>query len=161
MTSALRIRAAAAADVPTLLELIAELAAYERRAHHMHASEALLARHLFGERPSAEALLAEVEGQPTGYAVFFETFSTFAGRPGIWLEDLFVRPARRRAGIGRALLVRVAADATARGCAHLEWSALDWNEPALSFYRSLGAQARAEWIPHRIEGADLQRLAAG
>lgn len=159
MTSATAIRAATRADVPLLLELIGELAAYERLSDQAVATEALLAEHLFGERPSAEAVLAEVDGGAAGYALWFTTFSTFAGRPGIWLEDLFVRPQARGAGIGRALLLHVAGVAAARGCGRFEWSALDWNEPALAFYRSLGARTLPEWVLHRVEGPDLSRLA--
>jgi GNAT superfamily N-acetyltransferase len=153
------IRPATRADVPALLRLIQELAVYERLADQVHATEQLLADGLFGARPSAEALLAELDGEPVGYALWFTTFSTFLARPGIWLEDLFVVPARRRGGIGRALLARVAEIAVERGCRRLEWSALDWNEPALAFYRSLGAETLRDWIQHRITGEALQRLA--
>jgi len=153
------IRPAARADVPALLELIGELADYERLRDQLVADASLLERHLFGERPVAEALLAETGGAAAGYALFFPTFSTFLGRPGIWLEDLFVRPAHRRAGIGRALLAEVARLAVERGCGRLEWSALDWNEPALAFYRGLGAQRLDEWRLHRISGEQLTAFA--
>jgi GNAT superfamily N-acetyltransferase len=153
------IRPAARADVPALLALIRELAVYERLEQHVDATEQLLAEGLFGARPSAEALLAEADGEPVGYALWFATFSTFRARPGIWLEDLFVVPAQRRRGVGRALLARVAAIAVERGCGRLEWSALDWNEPALAFYRSLGAEVLPGWVQHRITGEALQRLA--
>jgi GNAT superfamily N-acetyltransferase len=153
------IRPATPADVPALLALIRELAVYERLEDQVHATEELLAEGLFGARPSAEALLAELDGEPVGYALFFTTFSTFLARPGIWLEDVFVLPAQRRAGLGRALLARVAAIAVERGCGRLEWSALDWNEPALAFYRSLGAETLGEWVQHRITGEALARLA--
>jgi GNAT superfamily N-acetyltransferase len=153
------IRPATREDVPLLLELIGELADYERLRHELVADVALLERHLFGERPVAEAVLAQVEGEAVGYALFFATFSTFLGRPGIWLEDLFVRPARRGAGVGRALLEHVARLAVARGCGRLEWSALDWNEPALAFYRGLGARRMDEWQLHRLDGAALAALA--
>ena len=120
----------------------------------------LLERHLFGERPVAEAAIAEIGGEAVGYALFFPTFSTFMGRPGLWLEDLLVRPARRGAGVGRALLAHVAGLAVARECGRLEWSALDWNEPALAFYRGLGARRMPEWHLHRLDGSALADVAA-
>jgi len=147
------IRPAARGDVAALLSLIGELADYERLRDQLVADAPLLERHLFGERPVAEALIAETGGDAAGYALFFPTFSTFLGRPGIWLEDLFVRPAHRRAGIGRALLAEVARLAVARGCGRLEWSALDWNEPALAFYRGLGAHSMEDWIRYRWDPA--------
>lgn len=159
MTTPFTIRPAACADVPVLLELIGELADYERLRDAVVLDAELLERHLFGERPAAEAVLAEAGGEAVGYALFFPTFSTFLGRPGIWLEDLFVRPARRGGGIGRALLVHVAALAVARDCGRLEWSALDWNEPALGFYRGLGARRMDEWLLHRLDGAALTSVA--
>lgn len=156
----MRIRPAEPADVRALLALIRELAQYERLEEQAVATAELLRQHLFGAQPAAEALVAEADGGETvGYALFFTTFSTFAGRPGIWLEDLFVQPAHRRAGIGRALLAEVAGIAAERGCARLEWSALDWNEPALAFYRALGAQSLPEWVLHRVEGAAIRGLA--
>ena len=154
------IRPAAPDDVPLLLDLIAQLAVYEQRGEEAVATEALLAAHLFGPRPAAEAAVAELDGEPVGFALWFTTFSTFLGRPGMWLEDLFVVPPRRRRGVGRALLAHVAALAVERGCGRLEWSALDWNEPALTLYRSLGARLQDEWITHRLDGAALERLAA-
>jgi GNAT superfamily N-acetyltransferase len=152
------IRPVTRADVPLLLQLIGELADYERLRNQVVIDAGLLERHLFGERPAAEAVLAERDGAPAGYALWFTTYSTFTGRPGIWLEDLFVRPAQRGAGIGRALLVHVAQLAVTRGCGRLEWSALDWNEPALAFYRGLGAHRLGEWQLHRLDGAALTRL---
>jgi GNAT superfamily N-acetyltransferase len=160
MAPSVTIRPAARADVPLIAALIRELAEYERLADQAQATEELLARHLFGARPAAEAVIAELDGEPAGFALFFTSFSTFEGKPGIWLEDLFVRPAHRRAGIGRALLAHLAALAVERGCARFEWSALDWNEPALRFYRSLDARAMPEWIQHRLDGEALARLAA-
>jgi GNAT superfamily N-acetyltransferase len=156
-----RIRQATRDDVPLLLDLIAQLAVYERRGEEAVATPELLAEHLFGARPAAAAAVAELDGEPVGFALWFTTFSTFLGRPGIWLEDLFVVPERRRAGVGRALLAHVAAEAVARGCGRLEWSALDWNEPALALYRQLGARLQDEWITHRLDGAALERLAYG
>jgi GNAT superfamily N-acetyltransferase len=160
MTAPCDIRPAVRADVPLLLELIGELADYERLRDEVVLDAALLEQHLFGDRPSAEAVLAEVDREAVGYALFFPTFSTFLGRPGMWLEDLFVRPARRGAGIGGALLAHVAELAVARGCGRLEWSALDWNEPALAFYRGLGARRMGEWQLHRLDGAALAAVAA-
>ena len=145
--------------MPLLLELIRALADYERLRDEVVLDAALLEQHLFGERPAAEAVIAEVAGEAVGYALFFPTFSTFLGRPGLWLEDLFVLPARRRGGVGQALLEHVAKLAVARGCGRLEWSALDWNEPALAFYRGLGARAMPEWHLHRLDGASLTAVA--
>src|SRR6185503_15799509 len=129
------IRPAVRDDVPLLLELIGALADYERLRGELRATPELLEEHLFGARPAAEAAIAERGGEAVGYALFFPTFSTFLARPGLWLEDLFVLPAQRRGGVGRTLLLHVARLAVARGCGRLEWSALDWNEPALAFYR--------------------------
>jgi GNAT superfamily N-acetyltransferase len=154
------IRPATRDDVPLVLELIRELADYERLLEEVVLDVELLERHLFGERPAAEVVLAEIDGEPVGYALFFSTFSTFLGRPGIWLEDLFVRPAQRGAGVGRALLAHLAGLAVARDCGRLEWSALDWNEPALAFYRRLGAQCMPEWHQHRLDGQALAAVAA-
>lgn len=159
MPVACRIRPAARADVPLLLELIGALADYERMRDDVVLDAALLERHLFGERPAAEAVIAEAGGEAVGYALFFPTFSTFLGRPGIWLEDLFVLPERRGGGIGRALLEHLAQVAVTRDCGRLEWSALDWNEPALSFYRGLGARVLPEWHLHRLDGAALAAVA--
>jgi GNAT superfamily N-acetyltransferase len=158
-TARCEIRPVAHADVPLLLELIGELADYEALRDEVVLDAALLERHLFGSRPVAEAVLAEVDGEAAGYALFFPTFSTFLGQPGIWLEDLFVREARRGAGIGRALFVHVAELAAARDCGRLEWSALDWNEPALAFYRGLGARRLDAWKLHRLDGAALATVA--
>jgi GNAT superfamily N-acetyltransferase len=157
--SALEIRAAAPGDVPLLLTLIGELAEYERLADQVQASEELLGRALFGDPPAAEALIARRGGEAVGYALYFSTFSTFLAIQGIWLEDLYVRPAHRKLGAGRALLAAVAARLRERGGERLEWSALDWNELALGFYRGLGARAQREWITHRLTGEDLARLA--
>ncbi len=157
---AFEIREASPADVETLLTLIRELAEYERLADQVETTEQLLERALFGERPSAEALIAVQGEEAIGYALFFPTFSTFLAIQGIWLEDLYVRPSHRKAGAGRALLAAVAAKLRERGGRRLEWSALDWNELALGFYRGLGARAQTEWITHRLIGEDLDRLAA-
>ena len=154
----LRLRAATAEDVPQILAYIRQLAEYERLAHEVEASEADLRAHLFGPRPAAEVLLAEWQGEPAGFALFFTTFSTFRGRPGLWLEDLFVPPERRGLGIGRALLARLALEARQRGCARVEWAVLDWNEPAQGFYARLGANRLEEWRTWRLTGAALDEL---
>jgi GNAT superfamily N-acetyltransferase len=155
----LLIREARPDDVPLLLALFRELAAYERLQDQLHATEELLERALFSERPAAEALVAERDADPVGYALFYPTFSTFLAIQGVWLEDLFVRPGHRKSGAGRALLAAVAARARERGAERLEWSALDWNELALGFYRGLGAQRMDEWVTHRLVGDALRSLA--
>jgi len=157
---AVSVREARAADVSLLLTMIRELAEYERLSAHVETTEELLGRALFGEVPSAEALIAELDGEPVGYAIFFSTFSTFLAIQGVWLEDLYVRPAHRKAGAGKALLAAVAAKLRERGGRRMEWAALDWNELALGFYRGLGALRQTEWITHRLVGEDLERLAA-
>ncbi|HLM85049.1 MAG TPA: GNAT family N-acetyltransferase [Solirubrobacteraceae bacterium] len=153
------VRAAVPEDVPLLLALFRELAEYERLEHELRGTEELLSEALFGERPAAEALIAEHAGNVAGYALFYPTFSSFLAIQGVWLEDLFVRPAHRRAGVGRTLLAAVAARVRERGGERLEWAALDWNELALGFYRGIGAQRMDEWITHRLVGEPLQRLA--
>jgi GNAT superfamily N-acetyltransferase len=154
------IRAAQREDVALLLALFADLAEYEKLTHELDATEEQLAQALFGASPAAEALIAERGGEAAGYALFFPTFSSFLATPGIWLEDLFVRPEHRRAGVGRALLARLAARVRERGGARLEWAALDWNELALGFYRGLGAKPLEEWVTLRLVGEPLDRLAA-
>jgi GNAT superfamily N-acetyltransferase len=154
-----RIRAAQPQDTALLLEMFGELADYEHLRHELQVTEALLGEALFGERPTAEALIAERGMQTAGYAVFYPTFSSFLGIQGVWLEDLFVRPQHRKAGVGKALLVAVAARTHERGGKRLEWSALNWNELALGFYSSIGAKKMDEWITHRMVGEDLKRLA--
>ena len=126
----------------------------------MVGTEEDLDRHLFGDRRAAEAVVAELDGEPAGFALFTTSFSTFLCRPGIWLEDVFVRPEHRRAGIGRALVEHVASLAVERGRGRMEWSALDWNEPALAFYRELGARPLTDWIVHRVDGGALRSLGA-
>jgi GNAT superfamily N-acetyltransferase len=153
------VRAARLEDSGLLLELIGELAEYEHLAHLMRATPELIGEALFGDHPSAEALIAEVDGEAAGYALFFPTFSTFLAIQGVWLEDLYVRPVHRGAGVGAALLAAVAARTRDRGGERLEWSALDWNELALGFYRSLGAEQMNEWITHRLMGTALAALA--
>jgi GNAT superfamily N-acetyltransferase len=157
---ALEIRDARPDDVPLLLTLLRELAEYERLEDQLQATEERLEHALFGERPAAEALIAERGAETVGYALFYPTFSTFLAIQGVWLEDLFVRPSHRKSGAGRALLAAVAARARERGAERLEWSALDWNELALGFYRGLGAQRMDEWVTHRLVGGALRKLAA-
>ena len=159
MSAAVRIRAARRADAALLAAMLRELAEYERLSDQLRATEERLRETLFCEQPVAEALIAERGGEPAGYALFFATYSTFLARPGIWLEDLFVRPPHRRFGVGRALLAAVAARTRERGGARLEWAALNWNELALGFYRGLGASTLNEWVTHRLDDEALERLA--
>ncbi|HWE97067.1 MAG TPA: GNAT family N-acetyltransferase [Tepidisphaeraceae bacterium] len=155
----LLIRPATTADVPLILELIRGIAEYEKLSHEVVATEDLLREHLFGPRPAAEVLLAFVDGRSAGFALYFPNFSTFLGRPGVYLEDLYVRPEWRGKGIGKALLREVARVAASRNCGRLEWSVLDWNEPAIQFYKSLGAVPMDEWTVHRVTGDALRKLA--
>lgn len=148
-------------DVPLLLRFIKELAEYERLSHEVTATEEVLRESLFGERRVAEAMLAYADGEPAGFALFFHNFSTFLGRPGIYLEDLYVRPEFRGSGIGRALLAYLAKIAQERNCGRLEWWVLDWNEPSIGFYKSLGAEAMDDWTVYRITGEELEKLASG
>lgn len=154
----LSIRPAERADISIIAQFIRDLAEYERLAHEVRFDEAVLGERLFGPRPYAEVLIGEIDGEPHGFALFFHNFSTFEGRPGIYLEDLFVRPEARGSGLGKALLQRLAALAVERDCARLEWSVLDWNEPAINFYKSLGAKPMDEWTIYRVDGAALQQL---
>ncbi len=158
---ALAIRPATPDDLPLIAELIRALADYEKLAHEVRFDEATLGEKLFGPRPYAEVLIGEIDGAPMGFALFFHNFSTFEGRPGIYLEDLFVRPEARGLGLGKALLAELARIAVERGCARLEWWVLDWNAPSIGFYRSLGARPMDEWTVMRVDGAALEALAAG
>lgn len=155
---AIRIGPATEGDIPVVLRLIRELAEYERLAHEVIASEALLRDALFGAAPSAEAVVAHAGDEPVGFALWFHTFSTFLARRGLYLEDLFVAPAWRGRGVGRALLTHLAGIAVARGCGRMEWSVLDWNEPAIRFYRSIGARPMDEWTVYRLSGDALAEL---
>jgi GNAT superfamily N-acetyltransferase len=154
------IRPARLDDAPTIANLIRELAVYEKLEHQAKATSDDLARHLFGDRPAAEVLIAEVGGKPVGFALFFSTFSTFRGQPGLYLEDLFVRPEHRGRGIGKALLASVARVAVDRGCGRLEWSVLDWNTPSIEFYRSQGAVPMDEWTVFRVDEEALIQMAS-
>jgi GNAT superfamily N-acetyltransferase len=155
------IRNATEDDVPLILSLIKELAEYERLSHEVVATEEILRDSLFGERRVAEALLGYLGDDPAGFALFFHNFSTFLGRPGIYLEDLYVRPKFRSAGVGRALLVHIAGLARDRNCGRLEWSVLDWNESAIGFYKGIGASPVSGWTVYRVTGEALEELAAG
>ena len=155
----LSVRSATSADLPLVASLIRALADYEKLAHEVRFDEAVLGAKLFGPRPYAEVIVGEVDGEPQGFALFFHNFSTFEGRPGIYLEDLFVRPEARGAGLGTALLAELARIAVERDCARLEWSVLDWNEPAIGFYKALGARMMDEWTVMRVDGAALGNLA--
>src|SRR5213595_2070948 len=153
------IRPARVEDVPLILELIRDLATYERAPHEVSATEEQLVNVLFGARPSAEVLLAFEGKSPVGFAVFFHNFSTWLGRPGLYLEDLFVKPEKRGKGYGRALLVELAKIARDRSCGRMEWAVLDWNEPAIKFYRALGAQPMHEWTVFRLTSEEIAKLA--
>jgi GNAT superfamily N-acetyltransferase len=155
------LRPATPADVPVIRELIEGLADYEKLRHECIATDALLEAALFGPRPSAEVVIAEWDGASAAFALFFHNFSTFLARPGIYLEDLFVRPTCRGRGIGKALLQHLAALAVARQCGRLEWSVLDWNVDAIGFYEKLGARPQEEWTVYRVTGDSLTRLANG
>lgn len=154
------LRAAGRADVPEILRLIGELAEYEKLAHMAVGTRPALELALFGARPAAEAMVAERAGRIVGFSLYFTTFSTFLCRPGLYLEDLFVEPAHRGVGIGKALLAALAALAVERDCGRLEWRVLDWNEPSIRFYESLGAQRLPEWQLVRMMPAEFARLAA-
>jgi GNAT superfamily N-acetyltransferase len=146
-------------DVPTVMALIRALARYEKLEHEVIGSESDLRDHLFGPRPCAEVLLVEDHGEAVAFALFFHNYSTFLCKPGLYLEDLFVLPEHRRKGYGKALLVALARLALERGCGRFEWSVLDWNEPAIAFYRSLGAELLTEWRIFRVTGDALHGLA--
>ena len=153
------IRAATVNDIPTILELIRALATYERAPHEVTATEEILKETLFAKRPAGEVLLLFEDKVAAGFAVFFHNFSTWLGRPGVYLEDLFVRPEHRGKGYGRALLVQLAKIARDRNCGRLEWAVLDWNEPAIKFYRKLGANPMDEWTVFRLTRDGIAKLA--
>ena len=157
--TAATLRPARPADSAAIATLIRELAEYERLAHEAVATGDDIHRHLFGDRPTAEVIMAEVAGEPVGFALFFQNFSTFRGCPGIYLEDLFVRPEHRGRGIGKSLIAAVARVAVDRGAGRLDWAVLSWNTPAIDFYRSLGAVPMEGWITNRVADDALRRLA--
>ena len=157
----LMIREAVPQDIDLILGFIRALADYERLSHEARADRDVLARHLFGPRPMAEVLIVALADIPVGFALFFHNFSTFEGRPGLYLEDLYVAPEARGHGAGKALLVRLAQLAIERDCARLEWAVLDWNQPAIDFYKSIGAEPQDEWVRYRMEGEGLERFALG
>jgi GNAT superfamily N-acetyltransferase len=159
MPANFKIRAARVEDVPIILELIRDLATYERAPNEVTATEEQLVDVLFGERPAAEVLLAFEGTSPVGFAVYFHNFSTWLGRPGLYLEDLFVKPEKRGKGYGRALLIDLARIALERGCGRMEWAVLDWNEPAIKFYRSLDAKPMDEWTVFRLTREGIAKLA--
>lgn len=156
-----RIRLAERTDVATILTLIRELAEYERAPNEVIATEEQLRENLFGAHPGAEVLIGEEAGEPVGFALFFHNFSTWMGRRGLYLEDLFVRPTVRGKGYGRALLVRLAELARERDCGRMEWAVLDWNKPAIQFYLKLGARPNEEWTIYRLTREGIARLAQG
>jgi GNAT superfamily N-acetyltransferase len=159
MGAEFKIRTARLADVPTILQLIRDLATYERAPNDVTATEEQLVDVLFGEKPAAEVLLAFENETPVGFAVFFHNFSTWLGRPGLYLEDLFVKPEKRGNGYGYALLVDLAKIARDRGCGRMEWAVLDWNDPAIQFYHKLGAKPMNEWTVFRLTRDGIARLA--
>ena len=161
MSDEITIRPAAEHEVPVILQFIRDLAKYEHLEHQVVATEAMLSEALFGPRPYAEVVFACLRDEPVGFALFFHNFSTFLGRPGIYLEDLFVRPEARGHGVGRRLLTWLAAETVRRNCGRLEWSVLDWNEPSIRFYRNLGAVLMNEWKIFRVTGPALSQLAEG
>ena len=160
-SSEIRIRSAEPQDVDLMFDLIKQLAEYERAPGQVRGTPELLSEALFGETPTAEALIAERGDDRIGFALFHSTFSTWECRSGLWLEDLFVPPEHRRGGVGAALLSALAAIALERGCTRLEWAALDWNTPALDFYEKLSAQRLDEWVMHRLDGDQLAAVARG
>src|SRR6266571_877753 len=157
--SDIQITEATERDAPVILDLIRQLAEYERLADKVTATEDQLRKTLFGARPAAEVLLAAVDGKTVGFAVFFATYSTFLAKPGLYLEDLFVKPHARGRGIGTTLLARLAQLAVERDCGRVEWTVLDWNEPSIGFYKSLGAIPMQGWVAYRLTGEPLARLA--
>jgi len=157
---AITTRPATRADVPQILAFIRALAVYEREPDAVKATEADLLEHGFGENPYYFCLIAELDGVPAGFALYFYDYSTWLGRPGLYLEDLFVLPEKRGAGVGKALLRRLAQIALEKGCGRMKWEVLDWNTPAIDFYNAMGADILKEWLNVRLSGEGLQRLAA-
>ena len=160
MTSELILRSAIPSDVTVLFRLIQALAEYEKLSDAVIGNTEALKEHLFGSRPYVEGVIADYAGQPVGFALFFHNYSTFLTQPGIYLEDIFVLPEYRRLGIGKAILTHLAQLAVERGCGRLEWSVLDWNEPAIAFYRRIGASVLEDWRICRVTGESLSQLAS-
>ena len=156
--SSIRIREADVEDVPSIMRFIKDIAEYERLSDEVVANEEIITASLFGESPAARVLLADVDGEPAGYAVFFFNFSTFTGRPGLYLEDIFVSPERREMGVGGEMMRHLARIAREEGCERMEWAVLDWN-PARSFYEKLGAEPMGDWVLYRLTGERLRKLA--
>jgi len=159
MSPDITIRPALPADAALIANLIRELAEYERLLHECHATPANIRQSLFGGDPHAECVIAELRGEAVGFALYFHNYSTFLAKPGLYLEDLFVRPAARQHGVGKALLSHLAQLAVDRGCGRFEWSVLNWNAPAITFYESLGARPQKEWTIYRVTGDALEKLA--
>lgn len=157
MDTAIQIREARRVDVPLILNFIKELADYEHMSDQVIATEPLLEEWIF-DKQKAEVLVAELDGVPAGFALFFHSFSTFLGRAGLFLEDLYVRPEYRDRGVGKSLIARLAALTVERGCGRLEWNCLDWNEPSIGFYRALGAQPMSDWTTYRLTGDALEAV---
>ena len=155
-----QIRHASKGDCPLILGFIKELADYEKLSHEVVATPAILEESLFGDTPYAQVIIAEYQGNAVGYALFFHNYSTFTGRPGIYLEDLYVQPQYRGKGFGKSLLSYIAKLAVDRNCTRVEWSVLDWNEPSIQFYRSIGAKPMDEWTVQRLDGEELDQFAA-
>ena len=155
----INIRSAIESDAKLILSLIREIAEYEKLLHEVVATESLIKENLFGQNPVAKSLIAELDNQPVGYALYFYNFSTFLGRPGIYLEDLYVKPECRGLGIGKKLLTKLAKIAVEKNCGRVEWSVLDWNEPAIKFYRAVGAIPMDEWTVQRLTGETLAKFA--
>jgi GNAT superfamily N-acetyltransferase len=160
VVSGLELRTATSKDAGLILAFIKKLAEYEKLSHEVVATEWELERTLFGPKPFAEVAIAELKGKPVGFALFFHNYSTFLGKPGLYLEDLFVEPETRGLGVGKALLIYLAKLAEERGCGRFEWAVLDWNEPSIRFYESLGAVAMKEWTVYRETGQALTKLAS-
>jgi GNAT superfamily N-acetyltransferase len=158
-TPGLRIDPATPADIPLILDLIRELAEYEHEPESAQATAEQMHEALFGPRPAAEAVIARLDGQDAGWALWFQNFSTWTGKPGLWLEDLFVRPQYRKRGVGKALLVYLAQLCIERDYGRFEWSVLDWNSPSIEFYEALGARAMSDWTIYRLTGEPLRALA--
>ena len=154
----LKIRRAEEGDVPVLLQFIKKLALYERLSHVVTATEEILRRNLFGEKSVAEAILAEYQGAAAGFAVYFYNFSTFEGKPGIFIEDIYVDESHRGEGLGLAMFMHIARLAKGQGCGRLEWSVLDWNESAIRFYENLGAEPLSDWTTYRLTGQALRKI---